>query len=184
MWGYLNNYTDLGLYYNCDIPYYYSNLRAYSDASWASQLDNRKSVTGYAVFLYKNIISWQTSTQKAIALSSCEAEYMAIRDTARELVFISNVYTYINNAIFNSNYRVKIPPILTDNEAALKISYNSEFHKKTKHIDIAYHYTRELVKNKKIAIFFIRGKDNIADFFTKPLGLNNYNNFKQDLCLK
>ena len=76
-----------------------------------------------------------------------------------------------------------IPPILTDNEAAIKLVENPEFHKKTKHIPLAYFYTRESVREKEIRIFYVKLEDNIADIFTKELGPQLFNKFRPLLSL-
>lgn len=171
IWKYLNNNQDLGLYYNCDFSENSLNniIRGYSDASWASNIEDRKSVNGYCFYLFNNLISWNSSKQKCVSTSTCEAEYIALREAVKEAKSLNNIYKYINNKL-SLSYNKTIPPVLTDNEAARQLAENSSYYKKSKHIDIAYHFTRDEVKKGNIKLFYIKSKDNIADFFTKSLG--------------
>ena len=182
IWKYLNKFPNIILYYNCNFPINYNYIRGYCDASWASDLDDRKSISGYCFYIYNNIISWQTAKQKAISLSSTEAEYIAFKEATKEAIWLNNLFYYINKKL-SLPLTYNIPPILTDCDSAIKIAENPEFHKRSKHIDLAFHYTRDNIRNKKIRLFWIKRADNIADFFTKPLEPNNYMLFKNQLSL-
>lgn len=184
IWKYLNKYKDLGLYYNCNFqPNSLNNIiRGYSDSDWASDITDRKSISGYCFFLYNNLISWNTTKQKSVALSTCEAEYMALKETAKESLSLNSLYRYINKNL-SLTYNRTIPPILTDNEAAKQLAENSSFYKRSKHIDISYHFIRDEIKEGKINLYSIRSKDNIADFFTKGLNPLDYKRLREFLSL-
>ena len=183
IWKYLNKYPRLALVLNCDIPFLYNFIKGYSDASWASDLTERKSFSGYCFYIYNSLISWACCKQKTISLSSCEAEFVGLREANKEALYLNRLYT-----IFNKYLSIRIPdtipPILTDNQAAIKLAENPEFHKKTKHIDLAYFFTRENMRQKKIRIFYIKSEDNIADIFTKELGAEKFNKFRALLSLQ
>ena len=126
IWKYLNNYPDLGTYY--DYNKNILEILGYTDADWGGDIVGRKSTSGYLFLLNNNIISWNSILQKTVALSSCESEYMALKEAIRELIYLNNLILYFNT--FNNNINNnKIPIILTDSESALKLANNPEFHK-------------------------------------------------------
>lgn len=96
--------------------------------------------------------------QKSVSLSSCESEYIAISEATKELIYLNNVYNYINNAM-QLNVAINIPPLLTDSQGAKKLAENPKFHKRTKHIDTKYHYIREEIANYKLQLAYISTKD-------------------------
>jgi hypothetical protein len=173
IWKYLNKYPNLGLYYNCNNIT--SNiLKGYCDSDWGGDINTRRSTSGFIFFYNNNIISWNSALQKTTALSSCEAEYMALKEACKETIYLNNVINYITNKLqllVNSN---NTPIILVDNQGSLKLAENPEFHKRTKHIDIIYHFIRECINNNKLKVGYIPTKEQLADGFTK--GLDNNKN--------
>lgn len=147
------------------------NLVAYADADWGNDCLDRKSYTGYVIKLGTNTISWESRKQKCVALSSTEAEYLAISDTCKELCFIKNFVFEIMN--------VKISTTLfNDNQSAQKLLTIREFcHKKTKHIDIRYHFVKDLIVNNLIAVKYMSTDNMIADVLTKALSSTKHNKF-------
>lgn len=165
IWKYLNHYNTEGLFYDCNNI----NLIGYSDSDWGGDTITRKSTTGYIFLLGKgNVISWNSMLQKTVALSSCEAEYMALKEAIKENIYLKNMITYITNLL---QMQYMEPILLVDNQSAIKLAENPEFHKKSKHIDIIYHFIRQSIEEKKITIGYIPTKEQIADGFTK--GLDN-----------
>jgi len=118
--------------------------------------------------LSNNLISWGVTLQKLVALLSIEAEYMAITECSKETVYLQNIINELNN-LLQLKILINIPVILEDNTGAIKLGHNAEFHKRIKHIDIKYHYIRELVKNNNIRILYINTKEQLADPLTKPI---------------
>ena len=142
-------------------------LCAYSDSDWASSKGDRRSTTGYYFGLTTQgpAVSWKTRKQATVALSSCEAEYMALCDTAKECIYLSNVFKGLMN-IFKT--QVHEPVIIhVDNQGAIALGKNPVHHERSKHIDIKYHFTRECVTNKKVELTYVPSGDNTADLFTK-----------------
>ena len=169
IWRYLLYRPNLGLLYNCCGDNLY--IKGYSDADWAGDLDSRRSTTGYIFSLsgdigLNNPISWNSQLQKSVALSSCEAEYMAIKEAIKEAIYLANIFNYINTQL-DLGYIYNIPIILVDNESAIKLGQNPEFHKRTKHIDIQYHYIREAIQDNKVKLTYINTKRQLADLLTK-----------------
>ena len=138
-------------------------LQGYSDADWAGQVDDRRSTSGYVFFMAGGPVSWQSKTQKSVALSTAEAEYMALSDASKEAV-------HLKALLASMGYGQSEPIVIyEDNQAAQKIAENPVLHDRTKHIDIRYHFVRELVEGLKISVVYINTKQMIADLLTKAV---------------
>lgn len=149
-------------------------LLAYSDADWGSEKDNRKSVSGCAIFHNGNLVSWFSKKQSTVALSSAEAEYVAAAMSTSEIVYvkgISNNFNCVNNETY----------LLVDNQSAIKMIENNVNNKRTKHIDIKYNYIKDCVNNKIIMLSYVPTNENIADIFTKPLNAVKHSYFVNKL---
>jgi hypothetical protein len=182
IWKYLNNYPNLGTYYNCNNENKLE-LRGYTDADWGGDIIGRKSTSGYLFLLNNNTISWASMQQKTVALSSCEAEYMAFKEAIKELIYLNNLTSYFSKFL-NIPISNKVPLLLTDSESALKLANNPEFHKRSKHIDITYHFIREAMIDKKANLIHISNKNQLADGFTKGLDNIKHKAFISALNLK
>jgi len=182
IFAYLNKYPDLGITYK---GVQTSNLfiKAYSDSDWGNCLDSRRSTTGYLTTLGNNLISWGVTLQKSVALSSTEAEYMALTECSKEVIYLQNTVNELNTAL-KLDIPINIPVIMEDNQGAIKLGHNAEFHKRTKHIDIKYHYIRELVDGNKLRIIYINTKDQLADPLTKITAGPTLNTWKEKLGLE
>ncbi|KAM1385101.1 hypothetical protein PS2_031262 [Malus domestica] len=151
-------------------------LNAFSDSDWAADLNTRRSVTGYLVFLGNNPISWQSKKQSSISRSSTEAEYKALAHTAADLAWIRAVLKDL--ALFMPS-----PPVIhCDNLSAIALSANPVFHSRIKHLDTNYHFVREKVQQGDLAVSYIPTEDQSADILTKglhgPLFVKHCYNFK------
>ena len=150
-------------------------LVAYCDADWGGDKADRKSTTGYCVYMNDNLISWNTKKQVTVALSTAEAELMAIVEAVKEVKWMSQLLTEMN-------VNVKMPiSIYTDNQAAIKIAQHDIEHDRTKHIDIKYHFIRDEINNKQVAINWIRTERQVADVFTKTLSSPSFINHRNRL---
>jgi len=138
-------------------------LIACTDSDWASDGLKRRSQTGYFLKLAGGAISWTSRAQKTIALSSTEAEYMALSDCSRQVV-------WMHTLLGELGYSLKPIPICGDNQGSIFIASNPVTEKRSKHIDIRFHYIREVIERKLAEVFFIDGDKNPADLLTKNLG--------------
>uniref|UniRef100_A0A5S6QN45 Reverse transcriptase Ty1/copia-type domain-containing protein n=1 Tax=Trichuris muris TaxID=70415 RepID=A0A5S6QN45_TRIMR len=140
-------------------------LTAFADADWASSNEDRKSVTGYVIFLCGAPIAWRSNKQTCIALSTMEAEYVALCDCARQLTWIKE---FIEQLGIRQVASMPIP-IMCDSQAATAHASNYVDRSRTKHNDIRYHFVRDKVTDGMIKLVYVPTNDNVADIFTKPL---------------
>ena len=108
-------------------------------------------------------ITWKSQKQRTIALSSTEAEYMAITEADKEAIWIQSLYSEITG----KEHKLQIIPV--DNQGAMKLAKNPQFHNRTKHIDIRYHFIRETIESDLVELQYVQTEDNIADILTKAL---------------
>ena len=167
IWKYLNSTLGKCLRYQAQSA---PLLNGYCDTDWGGDYTTRRSTTGYIFFLgNKAPISWRSTLQKTVALSSCEAEYMALKSSVQESLFLRDICMSLD-IDFGLN------TIQTDNQAAIALAKNPEHHNKTKHIDIQYHFIRECLEEGKINIKHVSTKQQVADLFTKPLDTHKFRN--------
>jgi hypothetical protein len=139
-------------------------LRAYSDADHGSDPTNRKSVTGFCIFLGDSLISWKSKKQSIVSQSSTEAEYRAMASTTKEIVWLRWLRWLLADMGISFSHPT---PMYCDNQSSIQIAHNSIFHERTKHIEIDCHLTRHHLKHGTIALLFVPSALQIVNFFTK-----------------
>ncbi|KAI7958937.1 hypothetical protein MJO28_002728 [Puccinia striiformis f. sp. tritici] len=140
---------------------------SYVDASWASCQITSKSTTGYLILWNNNLISWRSKKQLTTFLSSTEAEYIAITEITKELLWLKMV--------IDSALKIPIPlpfKIFEDNQGAIMLANNEANHSgfKTKHMNTRFHFVRAEIIAKTICLAFKRTHLMLADFLTKSVG--------------
>ena len=147
-------------------------LIGYTDSDWAGSED-RKSISGYAFHLNDSgpLVSYKSKKQNIVALSSCEAEYVALTAAIQEAKFLSQLLADITCSE-KSNVT-----IFADNQGAIALAKNPIHHQRSKHIDVRYHYIRSEVKSKFVDLKYIESAKNVADMFTKPVTRAKLNEF-------
>ncbi|GJZ97258.1 retrovirus-related pol polyprotein from transposon TNT 1-94 [Tanacetum coccineum] len=156
---YLRGTINMGLWYPKDSGF---ELTAFSDADHAGCLDTRKSTSGGIQFLGDKLVSWMSKKQDCTAMSSAEAEYVALSASCAQVMWMR---TQLKDYGFNYN---KIP-LYCDSQSAIAISCNPVQHSRTKHIHTRYHFIKEQVENGIIELYFVRTEYQLADMFTKAL---------------
>lgn len=153
------------------------NLIAYSDADWASSLKDRHSTSGYCFSLAKNgaLISWKSKKQPTIALSTCEAEYISLAATTQESLYLMQLLNSIDNKVYECT------TVYEDNQGAIALSKNPVRRQRCKHIDIKYHFLREVVASGKMDIVYCQTENMVADILTKPATRIKLDKFKHIL---
>lgn len=159
---YLKGTRELGIVYGAngarDIELY-----GYCDADWAGDIETRRSTTGYVFMLGGGSISWASKLQPTVALSSTEAEYMAACAAVQEAIYMRRLLGDLKCE------QVQPTIIWEDNQGCIAMSKNPIHHKRTKHIDIRYHFTREKVESGEIDLKYVSTEHQLADLLTKPL---------------
>lgn len=135
-------------------------ILGYVDADWASCTLDRRSYTGYVFKMSNAPISWESRKQRTVALSSAEAEYMALGECSKEGTFLYNLY----EELVGDKAKIKI---FSDNQSAKKIAENPVFHSRTKHIHARYHFVRQTVKHGIVDLKYLPTEEMPADFLTK-----------------
>jgi len=138
-------------------------INAYCDADWGGDKNDSKSTTGYCVYVNANLISWSTKKQQTVALSTAEAELMAVVEVEKETAWTKMM-------IESMGMKVNLPiKIKSDNQSAVKITVNDIDHDRIKHFRIRFHYIRDLIDSKEIEVEWCTSQQQIADIFTKTL---------------
>ncbi|GKB07641.1 hypothetical protein Tco_0835925 [Tanacetum coccineum] len=137
---------------------------AFADADHAGCQDTRRSTSGSMQLLGDRLISWSSKRQKSAAISSMEAEYIALSGCCAQILWMRSQLTDYG---FGFN---KIP-MYYDNKSAIALCCNNVQHSRSKHIDIKYHYIKEHVENGVIEFYFVNTEYQLADIFTKALTL-------------
>jgi hypothetical protein len=162
IFAYLNSDRGKGIRYSGKYGF---DLKGFVDSDFAGCEDSRRSTTGWVFTLAGGPISWNSQRQKTVATSTLDAEYVAGAEAAKEAIWIRN---FINDLRIPGIY-VKSVPLYIDCNSALKLTRNPEFHSKSKHIDVKYHFIREKVEEGAINTERVGTKDNLADVLTKAL---------------
>lgn len=157
---YLQYTPDLGIIYKKH--YKEGILECYSDADHAGDVSTGRSTSGVLCMYAGGAISWLSQRQTSVAISTTEAEIVAASEAARETVWLSRL---LKDLVVLK----KIPCLRVDNEAAIRLAENPEFHRRTKHIRIRHFFVRELVTSGDLNVYKVASEEQLADIFTKPL---------------
>jgi hypothetical protein len=140
----------------------------YTDSDWAGDKDDRRSVSGYVIFVLGVPILWKSKSQRSVTLSSSEAEYFAMSEAVKEVRFIVMVLESLG-------IQVTTPIIVkVDNVGAIFMAENVSATSRTKHIDTRYHFVREFVEEGFIKVIFVKTSENKSDMFTKNVSGEAY----------
>ena len=148
----------------------------FSDAAFANAED-QKSISRYVFLANMGAITWMSKKQSTIALSTTEAEYIALSEAAREAKWLRNLYGELG-------FTQKEPIILLgDNDGSISMTKNPQFHRRTKHVDLRWHWIRELVNEELIKVIDCRNPQQTADIMTKPLPRPKFSQHVNELGL-
>ena len=147
---YLSGTLDYGLHLTKST---HLNLTAFCDADWGSDPDDRKSTSGFCVYLGANVVSWASKKQHIVSRSSTEAEYRSLAHTTAEVTWLSSLRGELQVPM------TRLPEIWCDNQSTVLMAANPVLHSRTKHIELDYHFIREKVVQGIIQVKFISGND-------------------------
>ncbi|CAN6465147.1 unnamed protein product [Victoria cruziana] len=174
---YLKGTLNDGLVYSKDDRYLDGHrLMTYTDADWTGDPDERRSVSGYCIFIGNNAVVWSSKKQKAVARSSAEAEYQAMAAGVADVTWVRHLLEKLNEPISSSI-------LFCDNQNAINIARNPILHCRTKHIEIDQHFVRQKVENREIEPIYVRFDSQVADVFTKGLTTEQFWALKNKLCM-
>lgn len=151
------------------------NLVAYSDADWASNVDDRKSTSGFCIFMGSNLVSWSAKKQATLARSSTDAEYHSASSAAAELVWLQNL---IGELKVDGS---QVPVLWCNNLSSIALINNPVFHARAKHIELDHHFIRERVLNGQLSVGHVPSTSQLADIFTKLLSQPHFEFFRNKL---
>jgi hypothetical protein len=141
------------------------NLIGYCDADWGGDVDQRKSTSGYAFLLCNGAVTWSSKKQSCIALSTMEAEYIASSAAVQEAVWLKRFLGHLGIKSFLE----KPITIHCDSMAAIAYSKDPKDHPKSKHIEMRYHYVRDMIAKKEVILEYIPTTRMLADPLTKAI---------------
>jgi len=160
-----------------DYGIWYSNtnnfrLCGYTDSDYGSSLDDRRSVSANVFTLGSGAVTWSSKKQATATLSTSETEYIAATSAACQAVWLRRVLADLQQVQKGAT------EIFCDNKATISMTKNPTFHSRTKHIDIRYHFIRDLVAKEEILLEYCKTQDQLADVLTKALSKEKFCYFR------
>ena len=145
-----------------------AKLTGYVDSDFMGDLDKRRSLTAYVFTLGGCAISWKANLQSTIALSTTEAEYMAVTEGVKEVIWLKGLLTEISDCDGPID-------VHCDSQSAIHLAKDQMYHERSKHIDVRFHFVRQVVSRGVVKIVKIATAHNPADMLTKPLSVAKFN---------
>jgi hypothetical protein len=143
------------------------DIHGFVDADWAGDLDRRRSTRGYVFNLFGGEISWMSKRQAIVALSTIESEYMAATHASKESVWLQRLCS--GTELVQEAVRIEC-----DSQSAIFLAKNPAYHSKTKHIDVQYHFVRDMIEEKKVSLMKVDTLKNFADSLTKSVSTEKF----------
>ena len=168
---YLRGTTNLGLIFT---PQVSAECIGYSDADWGGDLEDRKSTSGYLFQISGAAVSWRSKKQTCVALSTAEAEYVALAGAAQEAMWMRQL-----TAELEIDAPAEAITIFEDNQSAICMTKNPQFHGRSKHISIKYHFIRDHVNDGVVKLQYCPTGDMVADMLTKGLPKDQFIELRQ-----
>ena len=138
-------------------------MEVYTDADYAGSIVDRRSTTGYCMFLGGNLVAWRSKKQNVVARSSAEAEFRAMAQGICELLWMKII-------LDDLKIKYEVPMrLLCDNKSAISIAHNPVQHDRTKHIEIDRHFIKEKLDNGLVMTTYVPSEHQLADALTKGL---------------
>jgi hypothetical protein len=150
----------------------------YSDSDLAGDVNDRKSTSGLIFFLSGGQVAWQSAKQRVVALSSCEAEYIAAAGAACEAVWLARLLAELTGGA------VLAPKLKVDNKSAIALMKNPGHHDRSKHIDVKFHFIQECCDMKLIDVEFVGTVMQLSDILTKALGRVRFQELRDGIGMK
>ena len=162
---YVNGTKGFGILYTANDNF---KLVGYTDSDWAGSLDDRKNTFEYVFNMGSGAISWASKKQPIISQSIVDVEYIVANVAACQAIWLRRILADLNERQEDGT------TIYCDNISSIALSINPVFHGRSKHIEIRYHFIRELVENGDLKMEFCKSEQQLASIFTKPLGIGAF----------
>jgi hypothetical protein len=159
--------------------HYGPKLQGYSDADYAGDIVDRHSVTGHLYLLNSGVITWSSTKQRCVSTSTTEAEYIALSEASKQGQWIRGLLRELQRTQYLTD--TLSVPIFSDNQACIALAKDPISHSRTKHIDVRYHYIRQLVAFGKAYIEYKPTGEMLADLLTKPVAITVFRRCIQGL---
>ena len=151
-------------------------LQGYADAD-GSMNEDRKAISGNAFMINRGAVSWSTKRQELISLSTTKSEYIAATYTAEEALWLQTLISQV--------FGINLPPttLFSDNQSAIALAKEHQYHARTKHIDVHFHFICWIIKDGKIRLIYCPTEEMVADALTKALPSTKVKHFANKLGL-
>ena len=151
------------------------HLHGYADADYANDVDSRRSITGYVFIFAGAPLSWNSTTQHSVALSTMEAEYYAVCKTVQEAIYLRMLFE-------ETGINIELPLVVKeDNQACIAFTKQPGEHSRTKHIDVRACFVRQWIERGDLVLEPISTQHQLADVFTKALDVKQFKFFRDHL---
>ena len=165
---YLTHTSNRGLFYHKNKFSPNGTLFAAVDSDWAGDQYDRKSTAGGVIYFMGSPIDWFSRKEAVVALSSCEAEYIALCLLIRSVIHLRILLGELGYT------QLEPTTVVIDSKSAHDLAKDAKFRKRSKHIDIQYHYVRECIEKGYIKLHWLKGTSNPADIFTKSVLIKTF----------
>ena len=136
------------------------DVTGFVDSDYAKDPDKGRSITGYAFLVQGCVVSWKAMLHHVVALSTTEAEYMALTEAVKEAIWLRGLLEELG-------VELNTVAVNCDNQGAIHLSWNHAFHERTKHINVRYHFIRDVLEAKTVEVLKVGTEHNAADALTK-----------------
>jgi hypothetical protein len=152
-------------------------LKGYADAD-GSMAEDRHAITGYAFLIDGGTISWSSKCQEIVSLSTTESEYVAAMHGMKEALWLCSLLSEVFRPITTAT------TLFSDNQAAIALTHNHQYHARTKHIDVRYHFIRWFIEEGSLHLIYCPTDNMVADTLTKALPSAKVKHFTAGLGLR
>ncbi|CAA7041690.1 unnamed protein product [Microthlaspi erraticum] len=170
---YLRSSTDLNLVYTKGENF---RVQGYCDSDYAGDLDRRRSISGYVFTVGGNTVSWKSSLQSIAALSTTEAEYIALTKAVKEAIWIRGL-------LIDMGLKAEKASVWCDSQSAICLSKNNAFHERTKHMATKFNFIRDIIEEGEVEVLKIHTSENPADMLTKGIHVKKFDSALEFLKL-
>ncbi|GJS38552.1 hypothetical protein Tco_0563595 [Tanacetum coccineum] len=141
-------------------PYLDLGDLCFVDSDYANDPDKGRSITGYAFLVQRCVVSWKATLQHVVALSTTEAEYMALTEAVKEAIWLRGLLEELD-------VKLNTMAVNCDNQGVIRLSRNHVFHERTTHINVRYHFIKEVLEAKTVKVLKVGTEHNVADALMK-----------------